>query len=251
MKRSIFPILAAAAVFAVAPLPSCQSGSPKDIRDYYLPLKQLEDGLVYEYRPVAIDSLTPIYWFYRSYLREDGIYLTGTYYEHDLIPRQIVREELVSNGMLVEDVFLYEARADSSGLQDRTEVDVLQGAAFPFEVTDSNGVFLYQLQWSPPQDSGAVITLTKNRRYLKDTVVAVLGENLDAVVFSVQELLEYDQNGVFEQQYAGREVYAKGLGLVYYDKQIGPGMELSYALHRRYPMEVLEEQFEQKINHEH
>ena len=114
-------------------------------------------------------------------------------------------------------------------------------------MSDSSGVFLYKIRWEPPQDSGAVITLIKNRRYLKDTVVNVLGEEREAVVFDVQELLEYDQNGVFEQRYGGQEVYARGIGLVYYKKSVGDQMRWDYALHRRYPMTELEKQFEQQL----
>ncbi len=234
-------------VIFVTGLSSCRENGPKDIRDYYFPLRELEEGLVYEYEPVHLDSLTPAYWYYRSFIQEEGVFLTGTYYEYDLVPLQLVREELVRNGMLVQDVYLYEEEADSSGQQNRTAVEVLQGSAFPFEVTDSSGVFLYKIRWAPPQDSGAVLTLVKNRRYLKDTVVQALGENHDAVVFDVRELLSYDKEGVFEQEYGGREIYAEGIGLVYYDKKIGGSMALSYALKRRYPMNELEEQYEQRI----
>lgn len=236
----------ALALFAIG-LSSCRENSPKDIRDFYFPLRELEDGLVYEYEPVHLDSLTPAYWYYRSFIEDDGVFLTGTYYEYDLVPLQLVREELVRNGMMVQDVYLYEKGTDSLGRQIRTEVEVLQGSAFPFEVTDSSGVFLYKIRWEPPQDSGAVITLVKNRRYLKDTVVRALDETLDAVVFDVRELLSYDKEGVFEQGYGGREIYARGLGLVYYDKKIGENMTLSYALSRRYPMNELEQQYEQRL----
>ena len=230
-----------------AGLSSCRADGPRDIRDFYFPLKALEDGLVYEYQPVGIDSLTPVYWYYRSLIQPGGVYLTGTYYEYDLIPQQLVREELVQNGMLVKDVFLYGPVIDSSGQQARTAVEVLEGNAFPFEGADSTGVFLYKIRWAPPQDSGAVVTLIKNRRYLKDTAVQVLGEERPAILFDVKELVEYDKNGVFEQAYGGREIYAEGLGLVYYDKQIGEGLNLKYALQRRYPMNELEKQYEQII----
>lgn len=234
-------------VIFVTGLSSCRENGRKDIRDYYFPLRELEEGLVYEYQPVYVDSLTPAYWYYRSFIQEEGVFLTGTYYEYDLVPLQLVREELVRNGMLVQDVYLYEEEPDSTGQQSQTAVEVLEGSAFPFEVTDSSGVFLYKIRWAPPQDSGAVITLVKNRRYLKDTVVQALGSPHDAVVFEVRELLSYDKEGVFEQEYGGREIYAEGIGLVYYDKKIGGSRALSYVLERRYPMNELEEQYEQRI----
>ena len=232
-------------ISALLSLTSCREGGPKDIRDYYFPLKQLEEGLVYEYQPVFQDSLTPVYWYYRSFIREDGIFLTGTYYEYDLIRLQLVREELVRNGMLLQDLFLYET--DSTGHQFRATAEVLAGNAFPFEVSDSSGVFLYKVRWEPPIDSGAVLTLVKNRRYLKDSVITFEEKNYDAVVFGVRELLEYDKDGVFEQAFNGRELYAKGLGLVYYEKEISKDLRLGYRLIVRYPMSQLEDTFKQRI----
>ena len=228
----------------VIALTSCRDNSVKDIRNYYFPLKLLKDGLVYEYLPVNNDSLTPAYWYYRSFIGEDGIFLTGTYYEQDLIPLQLVREELVQNGMLAQNVYLY-GRPDSTGLQERVEVNILANNAFPFEVRDSSGIFLYKAQWEPESDPGASITLIKNRRYLGDTVLTYNDKRHKAVIFEVKELIEYDKEGVFEQEYTGKEIYAKGIGLVYYDKTISDEIAWAYRLHKQYPMEELEKQFKQ------
>jgi hypothetical protein len=225
-------------------LTSCHDNNIKDIRNYYFPLKLLTEGLVYEYQPVSNDSLTPAYWYYRSFIGQDGIFLTATYYEQDLVPLQLVREELVQNGMLAQNVYLY-SRPDSTGLQQRTEVNVLENSAFPFEVQDSGGVFLYKAQWVPDSDPEAVITLIKNRRYVGDTVLTYNDKRHKGVIFEVKELVEYDKEGIFEQEYAGKEVYAKGIGLVYYDKVISDEVTWAYRLHKQYPMEELEGQFEQ------
>ncbi|NBC07687.1 MAG: hypothetical protein GVY26_10890 [Bacteroidetes bacterium] len=248
MKRlATFGVAFVGFLIGLSCLTSCQNSGQQDIRDYYYPMRLLEDGLVYEYRSPTIDSLTPAYWYHRSLIQDDGVYLTSTYYEHKLEPLQLVKEEMVSNGMLIEDLFLY-APSDSTGLQDRIQVEVLQGAAFPFVVSDSSGVFLNKIRWSPPQDSGATYTIIKNRRYLGDTLVNVLGEEREAVVFQVDELLEHDKNGVFEKRYGGQEVYAKGIGLVYYNKTVDEQMSWDYALAGRYPMDSLEQQFKQQLN---
>lgn len=232
-------------ILLLASLTFCRNSATKDIRNYYFPLKELEEGLVYEYQPVYPDSLTPAYWFYRSFIGKEGIYLTGMYYEYELIPLQLVREELVRNGMLTQEVFLYE-RPDSSGKQDRIEVEVLQNNAFPFEVSDSSGIFLYKIAYEPPSDPGAKITLIKNRKYRSDTTFIYNEDPYDAVVFDVKELVEYDKEGVFEQQYNSTEIYAEGLGLVYYDKRVSNELSWAYRLAGRYPMEKLEEDFKQR-----
>lgn len=217
----------------------------RDIRDFYFPLKSLTDGLVYEYRPLRYDSLTPVYWYYRSLLLEEGIFLTGTYYEYDLTPQQFIREEMVSNGMLLEDIFLYET--DSTGRQQQVAVEVLAGNAFPFAVSDSSGIFLYKVRWQPPSDPGATITLIKNRRFLGDTTLTIGEQKYDCIAFEVRELLEREENGYLEKEFSGLELYAKGVGLVYYKKDIADDLTLEYQLARRYPMTELEDQFRQQL----
>lgn len=233
-------------VFALFLLPafllSC-SGDPdyRDIRDYYFPLKDLEEGLVYEYEPVGNDSLAPNYWYYRSFIFKDSVFLTGTYYEYELLPLQFTREELVHNGMLLEEMYLYER--DSTGEQLRVPVAVEAGNVFPFMVRDSGGVFLFKVSWSSPLDPGATVRVIKNRRFAGDTTYRYRGAAYDAVTFEVRELFEYDQEGVLEQEYSGIEIYAEDLGLVYYRKDITPDFQLEYRLADRYPMKKLEEQF--------
>jgi hypothetical protein len=224
-------------LLSILALQSCSRDGKKDIRDFYFPLKPLQDGLVYEYRPVGADSLTPIYWHYRTLIQDGNVFLTGTYYEFDFIPLQFFREEMVGNGMLLEDLYLYET--DTTGKQRQVAVEILAGNTFPFEVRDSGGIFLYKIKWTMPSSPGATTTLIKNRRYLGDTVYVFKNQERQAVVFEVKELFEIDDEneGFFEQQFSGREVYAKGIGLVYFRKEIAKGMKIEYALRDRYPLD--------------
>lgn len=216
-----------------------------DIRDYYYPLKALKDGMVYEYRPVHTDSLTPVYWYYRSLFNEQGKFLTGTYYEEDLIPQQFVKEEMIHNGMLLDEIKLLVS--DSTGAQSPIPVEILSGSVYPFSVKDNGGIFLYKIKWEYPIDPPTATTLIKNRRYLGDTTLTFANKSYDCVAFEVKELLEQDQEGYFEQEYTGMEFYAKGIGLVYYKKQITASISLEYQLTDRYPMTTLEEKFRKLI----
>lgn len=244
MRNAVFRFTLAALFFQF--LSSCEPGDGRrDIRDYYFPLKALADGLVYEYRPVSNDSMTPVYWYYRSFRQDEGIFLTGTYYEYDLVPLQFIREELVRNGMLLDDIYLYEP--DSAGRQLKVPVDILAGNAFPFEVSDSSGVFLYKIRWQPPSDPGATMTLIKNRRFLGDTTLTAGGETYTGIAFEVRELFEREKNGVFEQEFSGLELYAKGVGLVYYKKEVTENLVLEYYLADRYSMTELEDQLRRRL----
>ncbi len=213
----------------------------RDIRDFYFPLKKLTEGLVYEYRSVNNDSVGPSYWYYRSFITPDSVLLTGTYYESELLPLQLFKEEVVSNGMLLDEMYIFER--DSTGRQHRIDVDVQAGSAFPFSVRDSGGIFLYKLSWETLLDPGARITLIKNRRYTGDTTFTFQGTAYDCVLFEVRELLEYDKEGVLEKEYSGVEFYAEGLGLVYYRKDVADGFTIEYRLVDRYPMDTLERKF--------
>ena len=219
----------------------------KDIRAYYFPLDDLKEGLVYEYQPLNNDSLTPIYWYYRSHRIEDSTYLTGTYYEFDLIPFQIITEELLPKGMWLNKLFIYET--DSLGKQEQIEAEVLAGTSFPFEVRDSGGIFLYKVSWTAPSNPFATTTLIKNRRYVGETTYSINGEEYPCVVFEVKELFELDdkKEGYFEQAFNGVEVYAKNIGLVYYRKGIDDAVMLEYGLRDRYEMSVLEAKFKEQL----
>lgn len=219
---------------------ACRHTGERDIRDYYFPLKELTEGLVYEYQPVGSDSLGTVYWYYRSFLQENGIFLTGTYYEYELIPLQLVREEIVSNGVLLDDLFIY--YPDSTGRQQRLDVDIEVGNVFPFVVSDSSGILLYKVHLQFPGQEEHMTTLIKNRRYVGDTTFVYQQRTYDAVRFEVKELIEDHSatEGSVEPQFQGEEIYARGLGLVYYEKQLGP-QKLAYQLADRYLMEQLEQ----------
>lgn len=228
-------------------LMQCINGK-KDIRNYYFPLKKLTEGLVYEYRPVGNDSITPVYWYYRSLINKEGAYLTGTYYEYNFEPLQFVREELVKNGMLLQDINLYQY--DTISPQPMiVDGEILSGTTYPFEVSEEDGgIFLYKVKFAFSPEIQA--TIIKNRKYLGETTFEWEGEIYDAVEFEVKELVEYDDTkaGGIEPEFSGSEIYAKGLGLVYYKKDLGAGSYLEYRLHKTYLMEELEAQFDQYLD---
>ena len=219
----------------------CQQDGKRDIRDYYFPLNSLTEGLVYEYEAIRPDSLAPYYWYYRSAATEQQLFLTGTYYEVDLIPRQFTREEMVSNGMLLEELSLHQT--DSLGKQHPYPVNVVAGNTFPFYVSLPGGVFLYRIEWQEPSDPSTTTTLIKNRRYLGDTTFVHRNQAYECVAFEVRELVEVESEGVLEQEFDGVEFYAKGIGLVYVKKQVTDELSFEYALADRYPMDTLEQKF--------
>lgn len=222
---------------------SACSPANRDIRDFYFPLKSLTEGLVYEYRAIENDSLTPAYWYYRSFIGKDGVFLTGNYYEYTFTPQQFIREELVQNGMLLEDIFLYET--DSIGRQQQVAGEILAGNTFPFEIPDTNTIYLYKVSFQFPSNPDQQITLIKNRTFAGDANYEYKGKTYDCIRFDVRELVEVSdtKQGGIEPELSGYELYAEGLGLIYYEKELGAGNRIAYVLYDQYPMEVLEEKF--------
>ncbi len=224
---------------------SCTTGE-RDIRNYYFPLRELEDGLVYEYAPVGAGSLGSVYWYYRSFIFPDSVLLSSTYYEGALVPLQHVQEHMVSNGMQLTRMFIYEDIVSEEKAQYQIPLTITAGDVFPFEVEKEGGVFIQNVEWESRLDSGAIYRVIKNRRFSGDTSFVWQGKKKRAVMFELKEQVEYDQNGVFEQAFDGLEVYAKGLGLVYFRKEINPDLTLEYRLEDRFPMTELERRFKQQ-----
>ncbi len=233
----------------VALLGACRPGDERrDIRDYYFPLRGLTDGLVYEYRPVGNDSLPPAYRYYRSILQDTAMFLTANYYTGRFEPQQLVREELVDGGMVVRELFLY--AQDSAGLQQQVRADVQNGSVFPFYLRPGKpGVYLYKVRFRlPSQPPGASTTLILNRQFAADTTFTFEGKNHDALLFHLRGVAEIRDTvaGGVEPEFGGAEIYAEGLGLVEYWRDLGT-TRVHYRLAERYPMARLEEKARQEL----
>lgn len=217
----------------------------RDISGYYFPLDELDEGKVYAYRPVGHDTLPPFYWYYRTLSDSNTSYLTGMYYDHTFTPRQWIREERVQNGMLLQDLRLY--ATDSLGKQFPRPVQIAVGNVFPFEVKDSLGLWLYKISYREFPDTLTTTTLIKNRRYIGKSSYTFQGRTYPCVRFKTLEAIENDREGTLEVTYPGEELYAEGLGLVYYRKEIKPGWVLAYELFEIFNMPELENRFQEQI----
>ncbi len=221
-------------------LPACGDGK-RDIRAYYFPVETLRDGVVYAYDRADIDSVAPEYWYYASFLRDSGQFLSGTYYDAKFQISQITTEKITSSGALTRSYFLFEP--DSSGeKQVQIPTRIAANNVFPFRVTDSLGVFLFSLQFNPPAEPGSTVYLIRNRRFLGDGPdFDFKGKKYPCVRFGLREAIGNKREGSAEVEGTGEEWYAKGLGLVYYRKQYGTqGFNFSYRLTDTFTMPELE-----------
>lgn len=218
------------------------------MRPYYYPVDELQEGLVYEYRSVGTLQLEPEYWYFRSFFTDTATYLTGQYYNSRFYVEQFFREEYASNGSKMIDYILYEQ--DSSGQSHPNYTKILAPNGLPFEKPDSSQIFLYKLQWNDRTFPGRTTTLIRNRRFIGFEKWEWQNKKVDCAVFEVREIVETEEEGFQEIQLNGIERYAKGFGLVYYEKQLGDELLLQYSLFDRYPMKILEDKYQASVQKE-
>ena len=226
---------------------SCQNEKgTRNIEAYYFPLNELKKGKVYEYQPIGNEFDPPIFWYYKSMKQDDGYYLLGMGYDPEFNPDQFIREEKVSNGMLLLDFYTYES-VDSVGNKTQVQADIAAGNVFPFYVKKPANVLLTSLSWKPEGEDGAKINLVRNRQFTNDTSFVFKNKNIPSVIFKTIELIEHDEQGRLPIEYDGTEVYAKNIGLVRFKKNISKGYQMAYELKDIYTMEEFEEKFRIKI----
>ena len=87
------------------------------------------------------------------------------------------------------------------------------------------------------EDTATTVTFVRNRQFDKDTLITYKSVDFEALNFNVLELVDTENQGHLEQQYPARETYAKGIGLVYFEKNIAPEWQMKYRLKDTYSME--------------
>lgn len=213
----------------------------RNIRAYYYPVADFMDGKVYEYQAVN-DSLAPFYWYFRTTVTNGDTILTSEYFDHNFIVQQLTNEEIIKNGVILNDFFLYETDT-LTGQQVQNPVVVEVDNVYPFEVTDSTGLFLYKVFWKDYYNPNEKYRLVKNRHFMGDATYQYQGKNVDCIRFLNKELLEIEEVGFQELTYNSVELYAKNIGLVYFRKEIAGRIAQEYELVEVYDMAKLEEKF--------
>lgn len=228
------------AALALALAAGCSDRGPA--ARYYYPVDDLAGGRVYAYEPApdGDPALFPgYYWYYRAVETPDSLVLAATYYDAGGEPLQFVGERVVSAGALLRDLRLVRPTDSASVV---TEAAVLEPAVFSFLAPDPARVLVSAVRFRQ-NDTSAVYTVTRNRRYARDTTVVVEGAPRDAQVWAVRELVEQDSAGTLALESRGIEVYAEGVGLAYRRRVHSDGTVEAHVLARRFGMDELAARF--------
>ena len=205
-------------VFFAILLIACEKKN-RNIKDYYFPVNSLASGKVYEYHSINNQYDPPFFWLYETVEENENLYLTGTYFGPAFNKYQSIKEEVVSNGMLLQEFSWYE-KDTATNLEYQVPVEVQSGNVFSFELSNPPSVLVSSLHWTLPTDSLTKMTFIRNRQFEMDTTYTFLNESHDCLKFYVRELIDNERQGHLEQEYEAAEIYAKGIGLIYFMKNI-------------------------------
>ncbi len=199
-----------------------------DLSAFYFPYEKLEEGLVYEYEQVGIDSSSSEYWLLQSVKEVDSWHLIGKYYDPGYNLRQHYRQEIFENGTLIKDYSLF--TLDSLGQEVRVDASIKHPNAFPFHLKDSTSILVTEMSWLFSEFPKHRTTIVRNRQYEGRVQFKFEGELKEAIRFNLKELVDDETIGHLETAYNAFEIYAMDIGLVYYYKEVGESITEQFQL---------------------
>lgn len=212
-------------------LASCRSpgSKPEDLSIYYLPISSIPvNGMVYSYRNVLDTTANGEVW--QHILTSEG-HLSSINYNSNQQVVQKQYEKWVDNGVLIDSLILF-FPVDSITRQ-QIRVRILSPNKFPFDA-DSSKVWLTKFEWWQPGDSLHVV-LERRRRYKGHTTWLSNGKSIPAIHFTAEDKFETEEVGWTSSEWTGEEIYAKGIGLVHYTRNISPQLKVEFELESRKP----------------
>mgnify|MGYP007070993234 CR=1 FL=1 len=227
--------------FALTLVVSCRvSQTEKPLEGYYFPIKSLKNGLVYAYQPLGPDSAAVEYWYFRSENRGGRPWLVSQFYRPDFSVGQLVEEEIFENGAVARNILLFE-KDSASGKSVQIPTTIREGNVFPFEKLDSTENLRFSLDWHPLKDPAATIFLKRTRQFAGESEPFFFkNKSQKTVRFVLREVVGNQNEGNSEVEGHGGEVYAAGLGLVFYKKEFDGGLTMAYRLVDTFSMAELE-----------
>lgn len=207
--------------------PACRQ--PVEVREgygqYYLsPDKLPSEGLTYTYRSLLDTTLREVW----KHVPHGANSLESINYDNNKHVVQKQYESLTAEGVILDSLLLYYPEI---GKMTEVPVKVIEARKYPFLEADSAKAWSTQMDWRQPGDSLRIV-LTRSRMFYQDTMWEFNGKKIPAAVFKVDDKFETEAVGWTATDWAGREIYAKDLGLVYYLRQITDKMRVEFALEK-------------------
>ncbi len=193
---------------------------------YYLPYQSFPSaGMTYIYRS-RLDDTNVELW---KHIPTSDHTVTSINYDNNQQVVQKQYEKITDKGVLIDSLTLF---FPEIGRVVEIPVQVVSPNKLPFDMADSSRAWVTHLDWRQPGDSLHVV-LERRRQFAGDTTWTFDGKKLPAIIFKLTDKFETEQVGWTSSEWEGKEIYAKGIGLVYYLRQISPRMRLEFELERR------------------
>ncbi len=230
---------------SISTISSCGDGT-RDIHNFYFPLKKLKlepKVYVYNYRTSKGENVFKAYWYYQTIVQGDSIWFVGSMYDSNFTEQLMTREKRFDNGMILQELkFL---GTDSTHKSISKAATIINPASFPFALSKNNGVFVSSMEYGDLSDSFKTTTLTRNRRYLKDTILNFEGKKHTALIFDMQEEQseKHKKQGDWTHVYSVQEIYAEGIGLFETRRDIIDGTQFIGTLERIITLEEFEKEY--------
>jgi hypothetical protein len=209
---------------------ACKPASVAETKDtglaaYYFQIDSFPpEGLLYTYRNKVDSTLAPEVWRYRKW--SPG-HMVSTNYTPEGIEVLNQYDRFVHNGVLTDSFHF--VLFDSLDQKQLIRAKVISPNRFPFDAVDSSTTWVSKLEWHQPVDSLRIV-LERRRKYMGPASWQFEGKNIPAVRFITEDRLETERDGWTTSAWPGEEIYAKGMGLVYYKRAVTEGMMLEYEL---------------------
>ena len=212
-----------------------------NVKPYFFPLEQLgKQGIVFAYdatnTPEGVKNTE--YW-YRQLLKTDSAtYLISTLYGPTLQQGLNSIDRITESGTVLTSIKFHEM---DTVLGKLTAIDgvIESGSNFPFRVSDSTGLYVYNVKYHPLHDPESWIYFIKNTRYFgKGKPFDFKGKTQPTIVFKSKEVTGNDKEGAAEIHGKSEQRWAQGLGLVEYKRDFG-GYKQAYILTDTFSMDEL------------
>jgi hypothetical protein len=201
---------------------------PTSTRMFYFDALALSGGgKVFAYEPVNDKRYPEEYWHKRFTGDYHANTLYRTLYSPDAEVLQSMAESIDKKGATLIKLELTYPSGDSS----RTLTAKIDAAStFLFGPPDTTVIAKYQIEYREPSDDAVRVILTRERKFVREQTFTFQGKEYPAMRFVVDETLETETEGFTESTWQTTEIYALGLGLVYYRKPINSEFVLEYRL---------------------
>lgn len=214
-------------VWVVVSIYSCNEPQT-NYKDWYFPIENLTDGLVYIYGPADKPWNASQFWHISSVKTDSGWHLITKIYDESRTLRQEIREWEVPSGLIAQSYTLY--TIDSMDRPLALSLEITKPNLFPYTIPDPSKVYAFQFKLKDPAEPGVVTTRTRYRRFKGMDSLSILNTTMASLVFALNEKVERDEEGRMTLEFNGEEVYAKGIGLAAWMQVPVPGDTVFYVL---------------------